>query len=72
MAVDVTESNLETMCKDGEMASTWAMTLFTLFNNGVLVATLGDRTVHHPRRTMGVATQANGEGERHHWESGRT
>ena len=31
MAVDVTESDLETMCKDGEMASTWTMTLFMLF-----------------------------------------
>ena len=31
MAVDVTESELEAMCKDGEMASTWMMSLFTLF-----------------------------------------
>ena len=31
MVVDVTESDLETMCKDGEMTSTWTMTLFTLY-----------------------------------------
>ena len=31
MVVDGTESDLETMCKDGEMASTWTMTLFMLF-----------------------------------------
>ena len=31
MAVDVTQSDLETMCKAREMASTWTMTLFTLF-----------------------------------------
>ena len=31
MTVDVTESDLETMCKDGEMASTWTMTIFMLF-----------------------------------------
>ena len=31
MALDVTESDLETICKSREMASTWTMTLFTLW-----------------------------------------
>ena len=31
MAVDLIKSELETMCKDGEMASTWTMSLFMLF-----------------------------------------
>ena len=31
LALDVTESDLETMCKCREMASTWTMTLFTLW-----------------------------------------
>ena len=31
MAVDVTKSKLETMCKDGEMTSTWMMKLFTMW-----------------------------------------
>ena len=31
MVVDVTKSELETMAKDGEIASTWTMTLFTMW-----------------------------------------
>ena len=30
MVVKIIESDLETTCKDGEMASTWMMTLFTM------------------------------------------
>ena len=43
MAVDVTKSKLETMCKDGEMTSTWMMKLFTMWMEYLLPLELLDR-----------------------------